>query len=151
MQENVIVSLEEDKEELNEKLEKGKLLFANSLEATAFRVRSFGQKEVTERAKHTDYMDICFVISENPIAEKGRRELFIQVVGPDNNVVADKGAVNFGESSLIYSYKVDLNYNNLAEEICATIKNDEDFKKGIYHVSLFERDRKLGHTQISLY
>ena len=151
LQENVIVTLEEDKVVLEEALEKAKLLYANSLEVNAFRVKKSGQKEATEKAKNAAYVEVCFVIGKNPVATKGLRELYIQVLGPDNNIVADKGAVNFGKSSLIYSSKINFNYKNNAEEICAVIENDDTFKKGTYYVSVFEKDRKLGYTQIDLY
>ncbi len=151
LQEHVIVSLEEDKVTLNHQLEKAKMLFANSIEAKAYRIRSLGRKETTDRAKNTAFLDVCFVIGENPVAPQGERELYIQVLGPDNNIVADKGAINFGESSLIYSYKINFDYENKAEEICTVIENDDVFKKGTYFISIFEKGRKLGNTQIDLF
>jgi len=151
LQKNVIVTLEEEKQVLEETLEKGKLIYANSFEASAFRVKNSGEQMETTRAKNTAYVEVCFVIGENPLAENGEKELYIQILDPNNNVVADKGAVNFGESSLIYSTKIYVDYNNELEEICASIPNEESFKRGTYYISVFEKDRKLGHTQINLF
>ena len=76
-------------------------VFFNSFDAKVYRERSLGKKVETKKASNADSFEVCFVIAENPIAEKGNKNLFIQIVGPDNNVVNDKGAVVFGESSLI--------------------------------------------------
>jgi hypothetical protein len=151
LQKNVIVTLEKQKQVLEETLEKGKLIYANSFEANAFRIKNSGEKLETTRAKNTAYVEVCFVIGENPLAENGEKELYIQILDPNNNVVADKGAVNFGESSLIYSSKIYVDYNNELEEICASIPNEENFERGTYYISVFEKERKLGHTQINLF
>ena len=169
---NVIDSLEEEKEdirkalekeknvattlalanrELEEALERGSLIYANSFDAKVYKERSFGKNVETKRASNADNFEVCFVIAENPIAKAGNKNIYVQILGPDNNVVNDKGAVVFGDSSLIYSTKINLEYENKSEEICAIIPNNESFKKGVYYVSVFENDRKLGNTQIELY
>ena len=144
-------ALEKENQKLEENLAKGALILANSFEAKVFRERLTGKKVETESASKADHVEVCFVIGENPLAQKGEKELYLQVLGPDNNVVADKGAVNFGEFSLIYSSKVIFDYDNRAEAICVDISNTEPFKKGIYYISVFENERKLGNTQIELY
>ncbi len=128
-----------------------KLVYANSFEANAYRIKNSGDKLETNKAKHAELFEVCFVLGENPIADAGQRELYVQILGPDNNVVADKGAVSFGDFSLIYSSKLHVNYTNQAEEICIPIENSAAFKKGTYYVSIFENERSLGRTQLDLY
>jgi len=149
-QETLNRSLEKENTSLAESIEEGSLLFANSFDAKVFREKKSGEKVETDRYSNAETFEVCFVIGENPLAEKEHKRLFIQILGPDNNVVNDKGAVNFGESSLIYSSIINIEYNNLSEEVCAIIPNNDSFKKGVYYVSVFENERKLGNTQIEL-
>ena len=151
IQENVIVTLEDEKDDLKETIEHAKLIYANSFDASVFRKRNSGKIVETNKASKADFVEVCFVIAKNPLATKEEKELYIQVLGPDNNVLSDQGSVDFGDSSLIYSSKVIIDYNNETKEVCASIRNDDTFKKGKYYISVFEKERELGHTQIDLY
>ena len=149
-QNNIITTLAEEKDELEETIEGAKLIYANSFDATIFRKRKSGKLVETTKASKAEFVEVCFVIAENPLATKGKKELYIQILGPDNNVLADQGSVDFGDSSLIYSSKVLVDYNKETKEVCASVRNDDTFKKGKYYISVFEKERKLGHTQIDL-
>ena len=148
---DVVNALETVNKKLEDALKKGSMIYANSFDAKVYRNKSIGTKAETKRASNADNIEVCFVIAENPIATKGNKNLYIQILGPDNNVVNDKGVVTFGDSSLIYSTKLNVEYDNKSEEICAIIQNNETFKKGVYYVSIFENKRKLGNTQIELF
>ena len=90
------------------------------------------------------------MIAENGIAPEGSKEIYVQIIDPDNNIVADKGSVNFGDQSLIYSEKESVQYSNLALDLRFTIQNNEAFKTGNYYINVFENNRRLGGTQIEL-
>lgn len=150
-QKEVNTSLLKMNESLNKKIEKGALLTANSFSAKAFKSGSNGA--ATTKAAQTNHIDVCFTLAENALTKKGTKEIYIQILNPLNNVIADKGAVKFGESLLIYSDKQLINYNNDVIDVCTTIeakKDDKPFAKGAYYVSVFHNDRKLGSTQVVL-
>lgn len=138
-------------ETLHKKIEKGGLLTANSFSAKAFKSGANGA--VTTKAAQTNHIDVCFTLAENTLTKQGTKEIYIQILNPLNNVIADKGAVKFGESLLIYSAKQLINYNNDVIDVCTSIeakKDDKPFAKGTYFVSVFHNDRKLGSTQVVL-
>lgn len=150
-QKEVNTSLLKMNESLNKKIEKGALLTANSFSAKAFKFGSNGA--ATNKAAQTNHIDVCFTLAENALTKKGTKEIYIQILNPLNNVIADKGAVKFGESLLIYSDKQLINYTNDVIDVCTTIeakKDDKPFAKGTYYVSVFHNDRKLGSTQVVL-
>jgi hypothetical protein len=149
---NVINNLEETNASLNKTLDKAALLKANRIEAQAYKLR-LGKKRYTTKAKRANAIDVCIMLSENPLTEKGEKEIFIQIVGPNNNVVADKGEAIFGDNSLIYSSRELINYNNDNLEICTAIEapvEDQPLLKGYYFVNVFHKNRKLGSTSIQL-
>jgi len=150
LQEEFNLTLKKENSELSEAIDEGSHLFANSFRVKVFLEKRSGDRVETDKASNAESFEVCFVLAENPLVSKGSKKLFVQILGPDNNVVNDKGAVSFGESSLIYSSLINIEYDNSAEEICTIIPNSESFKTGIYYLSIFENERKLGHTQIEL-
>jgi len=113
----------------------------------------FGAKRSSTKAKRVHSIEVCFTLAENSLTEAGNKEVYIQILNPRNNVVADKGAVSFGDSSLIYSAKEIINYSNQVVEVCLDVDADIDEQplvSGTYYISIFHEDRKLGSTQVKL-
>lgn len=150
-QTDVISALKEEKAQLNSNLEKGALVFANSFEATAFFIKKSGDIIKTQRADKTNLFKVNFVLAENPLALHQEKEIFVQIIDPDNNVVADKGAIEFGNSSLIYSYKTNVFYNKKALNISVDVESNQTLKAGRYFITIFDGNRQLGSTQIILH
>ena len=137
---------------LNRRLEKGVLLSANSFKANSFE-RVLGKKKASSKAKRVKTIEVCFILAGNTLAKSGEKDIYIQVVNPKNNVLADKGSVNFGASNLIYSAKKVVDYNNEGMEVCLDIeadKNDIPLQIGNYYISIFHENNKLGSTSIIL-
>jgi hypothetical protein len=132
------------------KIDKASYISANSFTAKAFKVKNSNEAIQTFKAKDTEQIELSFVIAQNTIAPKGTKYLYVQIIDPDNNVVADKGAVSFGDESLIYSHKESVDYSNSALDLHLTIQNDKAFKTGNYYINVFENNRRLGGTQIEL-
>jgi hypothetical protein len=145
-------SLLEKNKKLSNTLEKASVLTANSFHATAYN-NLFGKTLVTSKASNAERIEVCFTIAENVLALKGEKDIYIQIVNPKNNVFADKGAINFGESSLIYSLKKMITYENQVIDVCLNIdaeKDDQPLIAGTYFITVFNKDRKLGSTQLHL-
>jgi hypothetical protein len=132
------------------KIDKASLISANSFIAKAYKASNSNKITETFNAKDTEQIELHFVIAENGIAPEGSKEIYVQIIDPDNNIVADKGSVNFGDQSLIYSEKESVQYSNLALDLRFTIQNNEAFKTGNYYINVFENNRRLGGTQIEL-
>ena len=152
-QEQVNQNLSSQNQMLSETIERGSVLSANSFRAEAFAMK-LGEKIVTKKAKKAKHIEVCFTLAENALAEKGFKEIYIQILDPKNNVVADKGAVVFGNSSLIYSTKQMINYQNSVKDVCVDVmaeSSDQPLLPGNYQVSIFHKDHRLGSTQVRLY
>lgn len=145
-------SLLKENENLEKSIEKGAQLTANSFKAKGYE-KFFGAKRSSNKAKRVQSIEVCFTLAENSLTEIGEKELYIQILNPKNNVVADKGAINFGTSSLIYSAKKVINYNNEVIDVCLDVDADIDEQpllEGTYYISIFHKDRKLGSTEVKL-
>lgn len=136
---------------LNNSIEKGALLTANSFKAEAY--KSGVNASSTTKAAQANRIDVCFTLAENKLTDKGMKDIYIQILNPLNNVIGNKGAVEFGQFLLFYSHKQRINYNNDVINVCTSIpaqENDKPFTEGTYYVSVFHKERKLGSTQIEL-
>ena len=148
----VINDLEDANESLNRTIDNASILKASNIVAQAYKLKS-GKKRFTERAKRTNAVDVCITLTENPLTFKGKKDIYIQIVSPQGNVVSDKGEVVFGDTSLIFSKKEVVNYLNENLEICTAIIADEEdkpFLKGYYFINVFHENIKLGSTSIEL-
>ncbi|MEH6534896.1 MAG: hypothetical protein V7719_00780 [Psychroserpens sp.] len=145
-------TLLKENENLEKSLEKGALLTANSFKARGYE-NFFGTKRSSIKAKRVHSIEVCFTLAENSLTRAGEKELYIQILNPRNNVIADKGAVTFGDSSLIYSAKQMIDYSNQVVEVCIDVDADIDEQplvNGTYYISIFHKDRKLGSTEVKL-
>lgn len=148
-QTGIISSLKEEKAKLGNDLKKAALVSANSFKAKAFTVKKSNIIE-TNIADKTNHFKITFSLAKNPLATTQEKEIYIQIIDPDNNIVADKGAIQFNESSLIYSYKTNIIYNKTTLDVLANVETNETLKPGRYFINIFDGDRLLGNTQIIL-
>ncbi|WP_411893203.1 hypothetical protein [Winogradskyella sp. A2] len=136
---------------LNKAIDNAAILKAGDVKAKSYKL-SGSRKKYTTRARRANAIDVCVLLAENPLTEKGRKDIYIQIVSPDGNIVADKGEVVFGEFSLIYSKKEVISYDNENLEICVAIIADEDdkpFQKGDYFINVFHKNIKLGSTTVT--
>jgi len=138
---------------LAENLKKGSQITANSFTAKAFKIRTTGKVVETDKARRTDLMEVCFTLAENALAEKGEKELYIQVLNPNNNVIGEKLTKKFGDNTLVYSIKQVIDYNNQVLDVCVKAKassDEQEFSEGTYFVNIFHDEKKLGSTTIEL-
>jgi len=151
-QKNTIQYLIEENNSLKESLKTSAVLTANSFKATALN-KTLGKTIITSKASKTETIEVSFSLDENLLAESGEKDIYIQILTPENNVFADKGAVTFGESSLIYSFKKLVQYNNRLTDVSIAINaedEDQPLTRGTYFINVFNKDKKLGSTQLQL-
>ncbi|QXP60895.1 hypothetical protein [Olleya sp. HaHaR_3_96] len=116
------------------------------------RVTNSGRIKSTVSARRARKINVCFTIPENKFAAKGKKELYIQILDPSNNVVGDRGVINVGEQSLIFSEQLVVDYDNVSLQECVFIEPlpGEPFQKGVYFVSIYNKNTLIGKTSMEL-
>jgi len=121
------------------------------LKSISFKERSSGKQIPTTKARRTDKVKICFALAPNTIAEKGDKELYIQVIAPGNSVLGNNPEIIFDGQSLKYTIKSEFNYANKALDICEYITAPKDgFTKGTYFVNVFRADKRIANSSFEL-
>jgi len=106
--------------------------------------RSSGKQIPTERARRSDKIKVCFTVAKNMLTEAGDKELYVQVIDPNNNVLGANDQVQFEEQVLNYSLISRFNYENRNLQICEYVAGSEDseFAEGRYKINVFS-DKEL--------
>ena len=119
------------------------------LEAEGVVVRQSGNIETTTNAGKAEQIQVCFTIPKNDLARPGTRQLFAQIIDPENNLLGDQKMISFGEAILNYSRNIELHYKNEAVDTCVLIGNG-NLKKGRYIVNVFMGAELLSSERFEL-
>lgn len=146
--------LTRDKQELETKVEEAATLRAYQIEVTPFRLRGRGREDETDRARRVEQIRVCFLIGENTITPPGKYNAYMRIADPDGNIlrVSDDLAYSFVHQgdTLQYSAKEPFYYENRVKNQCLAWQRMEEFDPGIYSISLFTDEFRLGETALEL-
>lgn len=168
-----VATLENEKEELSgnitnmktemrsiemEKIDKEiKLKAASYLRAYAFkffRVKRSG-KEIQEtefRKGQLDEMRISFNIMENPAAEPGPVNLYVQIKEPGGKVIGNAGSFTVDETTMSSSAKTSLDYDRTTTNVSVkfTQPEDYDYQKGKHVVKVWCDDYEIASSSFTV-
>jgi mRNA-degrading endonuclease RelE of RelBE toxin-antitoxin system len=136
-------------EELSKTVEKGSKLTVLNMQTAAYKIRSSGKQEVTDRAGRADVLKISFTIAENQIAKSGDKQYYVQVIDSKSNVLGDKQTVNFDDKALTYSFIANVKYENKTVQVSEDLPG-KDFAKGTYFVNVFDKNELVSKTSFTL-
>ncbi len=160
---NVVISHERDSAVtenvgLQQKAKLGAVLHASNIRMTPIQLKRGGTKEKeTSKASRVDMIRIMFDIDENRVAESGKKELFLKVVGPDGNVLSN-AAYGSGVTStadgqtLNYTLlkQIELQTGVPVKDVSIDWHQDNDYKKGNYQIEIYNEGYKVGSGSVSL-
>lgn len=106
----------------------------------------------TNKIDKLDHIEVCLTLLSNEFTPKGNKNIFVQILGPDNQLVVERGHVNFKNHSLNYSGMtvVNNNYDNI--DVCTkiNIESKELFIDGTYSIVVYNDDLEIGKTELEL-
>lgn len=114
-------------------------------------VKEKGDKDkVTSKAKRANKIRTCFTLSENPIAPKGKKDVYVRVVGPNDAVITDGGSMfYYNGSEIAYSKKREIDYDGGSQDLCIKIGPlGEQFEPGKYTVEIYADGNQIGTSKV---
>ena len=135
-------------DEFAKQVEKGSVLKGRGFNFTAITVKG---KE-TNRSSRVDKLKTCVALVENEIAQKGERDIYIRIKGPDGILMTESQDQIFevdGEK-MIYSASRMVDYQGAEIEICIYFDSTQKFVKGVYTVDIYTTDGKIGSADLLL-
>jgi chromosome segregation ATPase len=148
--------LTSEKNSLNQKIDMGSKLKAYQLFADAVKVKGTDKESTTTKAKRADRIRACFTLSENKLAKKENKTIFMKITAPGEEVLitsTDENNTFTGDGQKqFYSAKKDIYYEQESKEMCLAFTKREsmDFKEGRYRVEIFVDGVIIGSSSFEL-
>lgn len=148
-----------------EKSELTAITYANKLElaqklsvinavASGIRIRSNGKESEATKASKTEQIKLTFNFADNPVADKGKREVFIKIIGPDGTTQYDEaagsGKFNYEGQQTMYTVKKTVDFDNSGEPVLIYYKPQGEFAKGRYRFEMYSEKFQIGSASVGL-
>jgi hypothetical protein len=115
-----------------------------TLNVQAVKVKNNGNFRNVKRARRTDNFKVCFTVRDNAIAQAGDKNFFIEVLGPDGNLVGASESVSVNSRTLSVSKVTAFYYENDTLDVCDYVgSSNGEFTKGNYMVNVYDNDLEL--------
>lgn len=137
---------------LAQKVAIGSELKIGAAKVLAMKERSSGKLVETTRANNTDALRINLTIIKNDIAEKGDRQVYIQIVDAQGKTMSSKGEFTLSNNTQVsYSDLSMVNYMNEAIDLISLVEVNRDLMKaGVYTVNIYIENKFAGVTKFVL-
>ncbi len=136
---------------------KAGLLKAENIVGAGVRGKGKGKEVVTESAKKTERIKVCFDVDENKSADQGSKTFLLRLIGPNGSVInvpsMGSGKFELGDSGeeSVYTTKQTITYNQKKQNICIYWgANGSTFEKGKYSIELFQDGYSTGKKDFTL-
>ena len=105
----------------------------------------------TNKISKLEKIKVCFTLAENAVAESGPQYVYLQIVNPTGKVLSGaQNAVTFGEKTIQYSDKREIEYANKDLDICVFWAKTEELNKGEYKVNVISNGYVIGSSAFYL-
>jgi hypothetical protein len=143
-----------DNVRLSTKVAIGAKLNAQSLFVTGVKFRSNGKEKETIRTSQIEQIKVSFTLAENYVSEKGNKEIYLKIVGPDGatvyNQLAGSGTFIFQNEESLYSSKKTIEFNQSAQNVSIYWNSGSPLIAGKYKADLYCEGFKIGQTEFEL-
>ncbi|OYT16968.1 MAG: hypothetical protein B7C24_05050 [Bacteroidetes bacterium 4572_77] len=149
--------LQKEQAQLNDKIEEASVLKAYNIVAKSIYVKRSGREKVTDKARRTNIIEVCFTLSKNVVVEPGQKDVYVRIARPDNKIltpgVAEEYVFEYQGEQIQYSVFEDVAYDNEARPLCLRwIKKYEniELQSGVYEITVFADAEEIGSTSVEL-
>lgn len=144
-------TLTQENIDLSAKVEIGQMLKIKAAKVLAMRQKNNGKFVETKRSRYTDAFRVNFTIDANAIAEKGEKQVYVQLVDAEGTVVVSKGQIQMPASLVSYSDNTSVDYMNQEVDVISLIEVDrKKISKGVYTANVYIEDYFVSAAKITL-
>lgn len=151
-QSSQVKDLKEDNLDLSKKVITASSIKVSSIAVNGVEQNKKGIYEVESRARKVDKLQIRFSIADNVLAKEGNKEVYVRVIDPQGNLIADSSNLFYVQETnkLQYTFKESIRFTNNGEEYEFLWSDSDKFKKGAYTVLLYADQAIMGRSSVVL-
>ncbi len=127
-------------EQKTQQIKKGSKLQAYGIVSEALRMKLNNTTEVTDKAKKTVQIRSSFTVSENQLANSGRKSVYMQIISPSGATLKSRqnNSIETELGTIDYSDKKEIDYQNQAIDLSIYYNlQGEEAIKGNYKVKIY--------------
>jgi hypothetical protein len=154
--EEEVASLNLQKQSLQAKVDVASMLKAENISIAAVNSRGKERVETTKdfRNRQIERLKVSFSFADNKVAEKGPRNVYVQVLGPNSQPIFDvaKGSGTFmiEGQELFYTVKQDVIFDNTDQDLVFYYEKGSDYTSGTHEVRIFVDNYQIGSKTFSV-
>jgi Tfp pilus assembly protein PilN len=145
--EEEVVKLNQKAIELEEKVNVAAKLRAENIVIAAVNSRG-REREGKFRNRQQEKLKISFSLADNPVAPFGTRDIYVQILSPNNQVIFDiaKGSGTFSMDGReeFYTARQNIMFNNTLQRLTYFYEKGTDYAKGTHTVRVFADGLEIG-------
>ncbi|MBC6368731.1 hypothetical protein [Algoriphagus sp. AK58] len=148
--EEEVAQLNIQKQNLQAKVDVASMLKAENIVISAVNSRGKERIETTKdfRNRQMERLKVSFNIADNKVAEKGPRNVFVQVLGPNNQPIFDvaKGSGTFmiNGQEQFYTVKQDIIFDNTGQNLVFYYEKGSEYASGNHQIKIFVDNYQIG-------
>lgn len=146
-------SLAIEKEDLTTVINKARYLNLLNLNIEGIKQRASGKEITTTKAKRVNKLKICYAIAKNTLVKEGDKTMHVQVLDPNNKVIAlNNETLNSENGTIKYTFNTTFSYKNENLKVCDYLNFEEDraLEKGTYLINIYDGETLVTTSQIIL-
>jgi len=140
-----------EENELKSKISTVAKVEVGKVSINAFKEKRNGKYVNTSRSSKTDAFKVKFDLLENVVANPGERDVYIQIVDDEGEVVFSEKSALKNEANIACNDAIKVDYRNQQIGVVSLISVDKNqMRRGNYVANVYIGDRKVGASSILL-
>jgi hypothetical protein len=144
-------SLTQENSSLSNKVAIASVLKTVNATASGVKYKGSGKEFETTKAKQTDRIKTCFTIIENQVVDKGAKDIYLRIIGPDGTILSTSNETFMlkGQAS-IYTIRQTIFYENKNTDLCIYWEKGNAYSAGKYTIEIYCEGNQIGSAAVTL-
>ena len=144
-------SLTQENSNLSNKVAIASILKTVNAVASGVKYKGSGKEIETTKAKQTDRIKTCFTIVENAVIDKGAKDIYLRIVGPDGTILSTSNETFMlkGQAS-VYTIRQTIFYENKNTDLCIYWEKGNAYSAGKYSIEIYCEGNQIGSASVML-
>ena len=143
--------LEEKNADLESKIKIASDLKISNMSVNSLNIKNNDQEGTETKARKVDKLKINFTLSNNPLAEVNRHNIYLRITEPSGNLITDGKTFKINNEEMQYTAISSINFKNDGKEYAINWSpNSHKFQKGTYTVILYTDKSVMGRSTVNL-
>jgi vacuolar-type H+-ATPase subunit I/STV1 len=145
-----VQQLNEDKRNLQSKVNTASMLKAEYIKVSSFRKKSSGKFAETALARRTNKIDVCFTVLDNKVTPSGEKMVYVVITEPTGKVLAGYTKTDFLDDTqynVSASASAQIKYDGDKQNVCLSYENDvRILTSGTYTIDIYIDNTLVANT-----